>query len=417
MTSDTIRVGILGTSPDWSWAARAYIPALRALPQYEITAIGTSREMSARGVARRFGVAHAFTDARELARHPNVDLVAITVKVPRQVDLIHTALRAGKHVYCEWPLALTSEQGQALVTAARNAGVHDAVGLQARYTPAVSHARELVVDGYVGRITAATVYTTGRKKTPYDGLAELPPAKQLCYIGYPIVITQSAAERSHDHEERASLLRVTDGHTLDALEYLLGGITELSAARPARPTRPTHRTTATTDTTGATGTSDAPGAIGRTTESITEPIIEPTTEPARLNATLADGTVATVRIRESAATEPRTRIEISGTEGDLAIAAHGPCSRDVIKVGDLRLRGRRTGEAWQDLPISDHQHWISGDAPSVEARSVGRLYARLAEDIRSRTRNTPSFETGMRLHRMLEAMRRSATTGVRQLLL
>ncbi|MFC7640621.1 hypothetical protein ACFQX6_06100 [Streptosporangium lutulentum] len=54
MTADTVRVGIIGANPDRGWAARAHIPALRALPDFEITAVGTSREASAREAARRF---------------------------------------------------------------------------------------------------------------------------------------------------------------------------------------------------------------------------------------------------------------------------------------------------------------------------------------------------------------------------
>ena len=56
MADGRIRVGIVGANPDWGWAARAHIPALRALPDYEITAVGTTRTASARAAADRFGV-------------------------------------------------------------------------------------------------------------------------------------------------------------------------------------------------------------------------------------------------------------------------------------------------------------------------------------------------------------------------
>src|SRR4051812_27273034 len=135
---DRIRVGIIGASPERGWAAAAHVPALRALPQYELTAVGTSRPESAREAARAFGAAHAFTDARRLAEHPEVDLVVVTVKVRAHAELVGAALAAGKHVYCEWPLGLTTAEAEHLAASARTAGVHDAIGLQARYAPAIS---------------------------------------------------------------------------------------------------------------------------------------------------------------------------------------------------------------------------------------------------------------------------------------
>ncbi|MGY2062209.1 Gfo/Idh/MocA family protein, partial [Nocardia gipuzkoensis] len=99
--ADPIRVGIIGVNPERGWAARAHIPALRTIAGARLTAVGTSRPDSAAVAARAFGVP-GFADPAELAAHPEVDLVAITVKVPAHDALIAAALAAGKHVYCEW---------------------------------------------------------------------------------------------------------------------------------------------------------------------------------------------------------------------------------------------------------------------------------------------------------------------------
>ena len=120
--SDKIRVGIIGASPDRGWAVTAHIPALRSLPQNVLTAVGTSREGSAREAATRFGAAHWFTDAQQLAGHPDVDLVVITVKVPFHLELAEAALEAGKHVLVEWPLARTTEEAVRLAELAGQAG-------------------------------------------------------------------------------------------------------------------------------------------------------------------------------------------------------------------------------------------------------------------------------------------------------
>src|SRR5438105_14846891 len=77
-----IRVGIVGTSPRRGFASIAHIPALQALPEFEITAVCTTRQDSADATARHYGVPLAFCDPEKLAQHPDVDLVTVSVKVP-----------------------------------------------------------------------------------------------------------------------------------------------------------------------------------------------------------------------------------------------------------------------------------------------------------------------------------------------
>src|SRR5437867_8564211 len=78
-----IRVGIIGASPDRGWAAQAHIPALKSLSDdFEITALSTSRRASADAASKLFGVPVAFDNHPELVNRADVDVVAITVKVP-----------------------------------------------------------------------------------------------------------------------------------------------------------------------------------------------------------------------------------------------------------------------------------------------------------------------------------------------
>src|SRR5437867_5205083 len=95
-----IRVGIIGANPDRGWAAQAHIPALRSLPDdFEITALSTSRRESAEAASRRFGVPLAFDNTQDLVNSADVDVVAITVKVPHHFELATAALTGGKGVY------------------------------------------------------------------------------------------------------------------------------------------------------------------------------------------------------------------------------------------------------------------------------------------------------------------------------
>jgi hypothetical protein len=80
--NNKIRVGIAGVSPNRRFASIAHIPALQALPEFEISAVCTTRQDSADAAAKHYGVRLAFCDAEKLAHHPDVDLVAVSVKVP-----------------------------------------------------------------------------------------------------------------------------------------------------------------------------------------------------------------------------------------------------------------------------------------------------------------------------------------------
>src|SRR5438874_4542589 len=113
-----IRVGIIGANPDRGWAAQAHIPALQSLPDdFEITALSTSRRESAAAAGKRFGVARAFDNHHDLVNSADVDVVAITVKVPHHFELPPAALDAGNAVECEWPVGNRFQEAESRPTA------------------------------------------------------------------------------------------------------------------------------------------------------------------------------------------------------------------------------------------------------------------------------------------------------------
>ena len=89
-----IRVGIVGANPSRGFASIAHIPALKALAEFEISAVCTTRQDSADAAAKHFGVPLAFCDAEKLARHPDVDLVTVSVKVPDHYVSVMAAIEA-----------------------------------------------------------------------------------------------------------------------------------------------------------------------------------------------------------------------------------------------------------------------------------------------------------------------------------
>src|SRR5438309_9841539 len=148
MPESTLGVGIIGVSPVWGWAATAHIPALRALPNYEIRALSAHTPESARAAGEVFGVSAAFSDHEQLVTQPDIDVVAVTVRAPLHRELVSAALAAGKAVYCEWPLGRDLDDARAMAALAAEKGVRTVVGLQGRQAPAIEFVQELLGDGY-----------------------------------------------------------------------------------------------------------------------------------------------------------------------------------------------------------------------------------------------------------------------------
>src|SRR5205085_8558315 len=157
MSESRLGVGIIGVSPDRGWASQAHIPALRALPNYEIRALSAHGAESARAAGDAFGVNVVFSDHEQLVTQPDVDVVAVTVKVPHHRELVSAALAAGKAVYCEWPLGRDLDEARAMAALAAGQGVRTVVGLQGRQAPAIQFVQELLGDGYVGEVLSTTM--------------------------------------------------------------------------------------------------------------------------------------------------------------------------------------------------------------------------------------------------------------------
>src|SRR2546429_3940604 len=139
-----IRVGIIGANPDRGWAAEAHIPALKSLSDdFEITDLSTSRRESADAASKLFGVPVAFDNHQDLVNSADVDVVAITVKVPYHLELATAALDAGKAVYCEWPLGNGLKEAETLAALAKKKGALAVAGVPTPPSPSAASPRRL----------------------------------------------------------------------------------------------------------------------------------------------------------------------------------------------------------------------------------------------------------------------------------
>src|SRR5439155_17610502 len=116
---------------------------------------------SANAARKLFGVPLAFDNHQDLVNRADVDVVAITVKVPYHLELATAALDAGKAVYCEWPLGNGLQEAENLATLAKKKGVLAVAGLQARAAPSVAYVRDLISQGYLGEVLSTTLIGSG----------------------------------------------------------------------------------------------------------------------------------------------------------------------------------------------------------------------------------------------------------------
>jgi predicted dehydrogenase len=365
MRESKLGVGIIGVSPVWGWAATAHIPALRALPNYEIRALSASSPEAARLVAETFGVGAVFSNHEQLVSRPDIDVVAVTVKVPHHRELVSAALGAGKAVYCEWPLGLDLDDAREMAALAAQKGLRTIVGLQARQAPAIQFVQELVGDGYVGEVLSTTMVGTS---IPGDVVVK-PNAYML------------------DKANGANVLTVAVGHSLDTLNHVLGEFAELSAVSDLR--RPLI-----------------------TIEGTGEQIMKTAPDQIAVIGTLASGATASVHVREAVAGGTGFLWEINGTNGTIRITADAA----YPEIYPLTVAGARGGSVPAELavPPALTQKWPALAAyEGKPAFNVGRAYAAFAADIENGTRSVPDFADSVRRHELIAAIERSAASGER----
>ena len=360
MAEDKIRIGIIGANANYGWSMRAHLPALLALPEYELAAVCTSRKETAEESAKHYGAGMAFHDYGEMVQHPDIDLVAVSVRVPLHHDMVMAALQAGKNVFCEWPLGANLGEADQMAKLATSKGVSHMVGLQARGDPVLLRLKELVAGGYVGEVLLCnmTMFLPG--------------------------ILQRGADRawSADRRAGANTLTIGSGHSIDALCFCVGDFKEVSARVAVQVPE------------------WAAGESGKA-------IKVDAADNVLINGVLINGAVASVHVSTVPWHGTGWRIEVYGREGTLTAS-----SQEMVQYARIQLRGGKRDGEMQDIPIPDSLTWVPSEVPQGAPFNVAQLYRRLGEAMRQDKIVEPDFQLAVRRHRLLDAIQRSSDQGV-----
>jgi predicted dehydrogenase len=361
-----LRVGVVGANPTRGWGSTAHLPALRALDEYQIMAVATTRLETARATADAFGAPLAFADAGPLLSHPDVDVVAITVKVPEHDGLIRAALSSGKHVFSEWPLGVDTNQASRLAGLAEQSGVVHVVGLQGYHAPGAVFVRELVDQGAIGKPLAVSVVTAGGPAG-----ARIPRAN--------LYATDVAAG--------ATVLSISTGHVLATLARAVGRLGPVSAVVAS-----VNRQAMVVET-GQTVPVNAPDQVV-------------------LAGRLDNDAVVSIAVQGGAApSAPGFQMRIVGTDATLTVR---PASPGGIHIADWAISVARSDGSNEQLAVPDRLVSIPASVPNGPPRNVANLYRLLAQGITDGRSVTPDFATAVDYHHTLDAIQKAAELGVAQ---
>ena len=380
--SDTLGVGIVGYafmgaahSQAWRTAGRFF-----ELPLQPDMAVLCGRDAhAAKAAAQRLGWRSVETDWKALLGRDDVQLVDVCTPGDTHAEIAIAALEAGKHVLCEKPLANSVAEAQAMVAAAQKArakGVRSMVGFNYRRVPAVALARRLVEQGRIGQVRhVRAVYLQDWIVDPE----------------FPLVWRLQAEKAG------SGALGDIGAHIVDMAQFVVGerltgvcGLTETFVKERPLPTASAGLSASGSAERGPVTVDDAALFLGR----------------------FPGGAVATFEAtRFATGRKNALRLEVNGSAGSLAFDFE---SMNELSFYDGTEDADTAG--FRRILVTEPTHpyagawWPPGHLLGYE-HSFTHEVVDLVRDLAAGTDPTPSFEDGLQVQQVLDAVVRSAAVG------
>jgi predicted dehydrogenase len=355
-----VRAGLIGTG----FGGAIVLPALATVPEIEVTAVCSARLDRAEALAARHGIATALDDPYRLIGSDDVDLVLVCTPPLTHAQLSTAALEAGHHVFSTKPLAATVSGARRLHEVAAERGVVTAMDFDNRYVPVRRYLRDLVRDGYLGRLRCVV-------GTVLWGLAT-DPTTRVYYWNWLALRDQSGG-----------MLGASLGlHHIDLLRYTFGELGDVGGVAATLITeKPVH----------AEG-EDEWGRLGPET-----PIVGMRPVDAEdlvvLHGRFASGGVLSLTASWSIYHGSGVRTEAYGSEGTLVLDASG------------RLHGARSSDAkLEELPVPDE--YGDPELATDHVARFGQIFRDLAATIEGARKDAlfATFEDGLRAREIADAL-------------
>lgn len=344
-----MNVGIIGAS----FAKAAFLPALRHVAGAEVVAVASARLESAQRTAAAFGVPHAYDDwERMLGEHP-FDLVCIATPTVTHAPMTLAALRAGAHVLCEKPMAMTSAEAKTMLDEAERLGRLHMIDHELRFNPNRRKVKALLEDGFIGRVRHANITNI----SPGWGDPASRPKDDWWSLA----------------SQGGGRLGANGSHQVDLLRWWLGEVGAVGAQALTLLPERTDRDT------GEAWWATADDTVNMTLE-------------------LESGALAQVFLSGVARHNLDNHTQIFGSEGTILLAN-----------SDEKLRVARAGEPFEDVSEPDPNADLEGVNGGIWNVSVVGALREFAAAIREGRplREGATFEDGWRTQRVLDAVKAS----------
>jgi len=365
-----INIGLIG----YGGIGRVHALAYRAIPFYyglpadtvKIVGVATTRPASAQKAAQEIGCEFWTADYRELLARGDIDVVDVTTPNHVHAEIVIAAAQAGKHIYCEKPLAMTVAEGQRMVAAAAQAGVKTQMTFNLRFFPAVARARQLIESGFLGNIFSFR----GRY-----------------YRSSYIAADKPLSWRLRKDVSGGGALFDLGSHILDLIYYLLGDYSAVQATVDtlikARPVAAGANETAPVDV----------------------------DDIALMHVRMASGLLGLIETsRMGTGFTNDLPVEIFGDKGAIRFNLADPAWLEVYDVRDAEsplggMRGFRKIEAVGRYPGAKSPDWTM--APGFE-RSHAECQYQFLKAIAEDQPTAPSLADGLHIQTVMEAAMRSS---------
>lgn len=358
MTKQHVRVGVIGAG---TFAEECHIPGVQAHVQGEVVALCARNREHAMDVATRFGVPDVYTDYRDLLARPDIDAVTVATPDALHFPIVIAALEAGKHVFCEKPLAMNTDEAQQMTEMAGRSGRVAMVSFTFRYSRSLQALRQLIRQRAIG--------------TPFYVAMQLHWGE----IGYP-----GASLGWYDRAALSAAGTWADGasHLFDALAYILAPIQQVCAQMMIVPRESGIAQPDTVDVATCLGRLRLPG---EQVPHELDAVAYADREPGIVHVTLL-----TSRVDRGP-----DEIEVVGTQGAARIA--------LTRGQNERLSLLHEDNQWRDVPLPD-------DARTNEPRALKRMMGAFVDAVLHDHLgpDDPSFAAGLHTQRAIDAAIQSA---------
>ena len=353
-----VRVGVIGAG---RFAEQAHIPGLQAHPAGEVVALCARNRERTKAMAERFGVPRVYTDYHELLAQPDIEAVTVATPDAMHLPVALAAFDAGKHVFCEKPLAKDAAEARRMAEAAERSGLVNMVAFTFRYTRALPALRRLIREGALGTPCAANLHVH------WGG------------VGFP---RGSLSWRETAEASAAGIWGDGGSHLFDALAYVLAPAEAVCAQMMIVPRDP-----------GV----PQPDSIDYAT-CLARLRVGGSGEPAPAFSDRQRGAVQ--------ATLLTSRIETPVAGGDEVQVIGTDAVASVALNRGMRERAsiRRRGAGWEDLPLGEDAYT---DEPRALPRMLGAFLEAVARGALDADQD-PSFRAGLHAQEAIDAAIRSA---------